>query len=117
MRALARTSYRALVALHPQAFRAEFGQEMLWIFDEEMQSDSHGRAPVPLFTRLLLDALRSVLIQHALRNQKPEMVGLHFQTVPSRFVSRVSEGGFLVVSCLFNLVIIVAVLAALVTSR
>jgi hypothetical protein len=82
MRAVARTSYSVLIALHPQQFRAEFGQEMLWIFDEEMQSGSNGKVHVQHFTRLLLDALRSLLIQHTLRIQKSE-VGGSFQTAPS----------------------------------
>jgi hypothetical protein len=34
-RAVARFAYRLLLGLHPASFQAEFGAEMLWIFDEE----------------------------------------------------------------------------------
>ena len=29
-----RATYRVLLALHPTAFRRQFGGEMLWVFDE-----------------------------------------------------------------------------------
>ena len=55
MRPLLRTAYRAILHLHPQAFRAEFGEEMLWIFEEESRT---GAVP-----RLLLDGMRSIVVQ------------------------------------------------------
>lgn len=55
MRSLLRSLYRGMIHLHPAAFRSEFGEEMLWIFDEESSS---GRA-----FSLFLDAARSILLQ------------------------------------------------------
>jgi hypothetical protein len=55
MRSLLRSLYRGLIHLHPASFRSEFGEEMLWIFDEETSS---GR----VFS-LFLDAAHSVLLQ------------------------------------------------------
>lgn len=53
---LTRIAYRAILRLHPCTFRAEFGDEMLWIFDEEARNGSS--------TRLLLDGLLSVAVQN-----------------------------------------------------
>ena len=35
-----RSLYRALLFLHPPAFREQFGEEMLWIFDETSAAGS-----------------------------------------------------------------------------
>lgn len=45
-----------MLRLHPVGFRAEFGDDMLWIFDEEARRG----AALPL----LWDALRSVAVQN-----------------------------------------------------
>src|SRR5262249_50783325 len=55
----ARRLYRSILRLHPARFRREFGDEMLWIFDEELAK----RGAVPLF----LDALASLGRQWMLR--------------------------------------------------
>ncbi|HEY2039076.1 MAG TPA: hypothetical protein VGG95_05390 [Edaphobacter sp.] len=55
MRSLLRSLYRGMIHLHPASFRGEFGEEMLWIFDEET---SNGR-----ILSLFLDASRSVVLQ------------------------------------------------------
>lgn len=54
-----RLAYRALVRLHPRAFREEFADEMLWIFDEAAEHESIA----PLF----VDALTSLGRQWVLR--------------------------------------------------
>jgi hypothetical protein len=59
-----RIAYRAILHLHPVGFRAEFGDEMLWIFDEE---SSQGRA-----LHVLLDGLRSIVVQ-SLRPQTTQI--------------------------------------------
>ena len=41
-RIIARFAYRFLLRLHPASFRYDFGDEMLWIFDEEPR---RGRLP------------------------------------------------------------------------
>jgi hypothetical protein len=58
MKTLSRCIYRALLRLHPHSFRANFAEEMLWIFDEH----SRKNRTLPLF----LDALRSLALQHVI---------------------------------------------------
>ena len=50
-----RSIYRRLLGLHPRAFQARFGDEMMWIFDEF--------APREGVLRLFGDALLSLLRQ------------------------------------------------------
>lgn len=59
MSPLLRTLYRGMIRMYPASFRSEFGEEMLWIFDEE----SRASRTLPLF----LDAARSI----ALRRVRP----------------------------------------------
>jgi len=39
---MVRGLYRSLVWLHPVAFRLQFGEEMLWIFDQAVDTWSAG---------------------------------------------------------------------------
>jgi len=55
---MTRTLYSGLVRLHPRPFRAEFGGEMLWIFDEAAAEGSWPTVP-----RLFADAVLSLLRQ------------------------------------------------------
>ena len=55
---MTRALYSGLVRLHPRPFRAEFGDEMLWIFDE-----SAAQSPWRSVPRLFADAILSVLRQ------------------------------------------------------
>jgi hypothetical protein len=56
MRPLLRIAYRAVIRMYPASFRSEFGEEMLWIFDEECRS---GRA-----VALFVDAARTLVLRH-----------------------------------------------------
>ena len=56
-RRCARLVYRALILLHPGAFRRRFGEEMLWIFDT---SSREGQTAF-----LLYDGVRSAILQRA----------------------------------------------------
>ena len=68
MNPLLRLTYQTMLRLHPADFRAEFGDEMLWIFDEESH---HGHV-----LSLLWDGLRSIALQHLRpRLQQPEAAG------------------------------------------
>jgi hypothetical protein len=49
--------YRLLLWLHPLAFRKQFGDEMLWIFDLSAGLGQRGY--------LLYDGVRSAVLQHA----------------------------------------------------
>ena len=55
---MTRELYSGLVWLHPRPFRAEFGEEMLWIFDE-----SAAQAPWRTVPGLFADILISILRQ------------------------------------------------------
>jgi hypothetical protein len=55
-----RIVYRWLIRLHPPAFRLQFEQELLWIFDESI--DALGAVP------LLGDAVISLLRQWVVRS-------------------------------------------------
>ena len=57
-------TYRAILRLHPHDFRAEFGDEMLWIFDEQ-SGQGHTLS-------LLWDGLRSTAIQHIRKPPPPQ---------------------------------------------
>jgi hypothetical protein len=59
IRVLSRKTYRFLLYLHPPAFREQFGDEMLWIFDETAEAGSSG---LPLLTDGLVSALRQWFI-------------------------------------------------------
>ncbi len=104
MRAFARTVYGLILRLHPHDFRAEFGEEMLWIFDEQMDGGEGGVAHALMCAGLLLDALRSACIQRALREHQRESLGGLFEYMTSRDrVIHVEQGGFLVFSFAFNI--------------
>jgi len=55
---MTRSLYRGLVWLHPRAFRREFGDEMLWIFDE---ASTFGASS--LFTDGVISLLRQWLLR------------------------------------------------------
>lgn len=76
MNAPLRLLYRALLHLHPNSFRDRFGEEMLWIFDEQTRQSRS----LPL----LVDVLRSLLVQHVAAQ-------LHPQPQPSSFYSEISS--------------------------
>jgi hypothetical protein len=127
MKAIARIAYRALLRLHPSAFRAEFGDEMLWIFDEEMRDEEmRNRARSESFQaelpmRLLLDGIRSVLLQHSVRSHsqqpQPESAGLTFCQIESAIpIVRFAQAGFVAFSCLFCL-LSVAIVASMVVPK
>jgi hypothetical protein len=69
-----RALYRSILHLHPPAFRDRFGEEMLWIFDEQTRE---GRS-----LQLFFDILRSLLVQHI-------DTQLHPQPQPSGFYSEI----------------------------
>jgi hypothetical protein len=103
MRVFARMTYGFILQLHPHEFRVEFGDEMLWIFDEQMRCGKNGVARVALFVQLLLDVFRSAFIQRVLREQHLETTGLRFDQIgSSACVIRIAQGAFIVFSCLFS---------------
>ena len=97
MRSPLRLVYRAILCLHPYAFRAEFGDEMLWIFDEESRL---GAAP-----RLLLDGLLSIVIQNTKpRIQQAEAEGPYYREIDSSLpAERFGQAGMVILCCSLSL--------------
>ena len=56
---MTRYFYHCLVSLHPFEFRRQFGEEMLWIFDEAAVSGGIG----PFFTDAVVSLGRQWLIR------------------------------------------------------
>ena len=80
-----RSFYRLIVRMHPCAFRERFGDEMLWIFEEELRRDAGGRA--------LFDGVLSLLRQRSNieRDREPVVAGFvlidtGLRIAPRRFV-------------------------------
>jgi hypothetical protein len=67
---LSKLLYRFLVRIHPVSFRTRFEDEMLWVFEEQSR---HEKA-----STLLLDGLRSVLVQHVSSSHEVEPVQAGF---------------------------------------
>lgn len=98
-----RAMYRLLLRMHPGEFRAEFGDEMLWLFDEEMRSIPNKSDRLGRWMFLMLDGARSALIQRVFRNrQKQQAPVMLFTSIEfaGRFTS-IAQGGFLIISVLF----------------
>jgi hypothetical protein len=119
MRPLARNAYRAILLLHPRDFREEFGEEMLWVFTEEL-----GRRPSRALTlfRLLLDGLGSALVQQMLRprerKQQAVVAGAYLDLDSPVPLVRFAQAGFLTVSCvslLFSISLFVSMVAPKIT--
>jgi hypothetical protein len=104
MRSPLRFVYRAILHLHPHSFRAEFGDEMLWIFDEESRNGSS--------TRLLLDGLRSIVVQRIMRSrQQPhsETGGPYYCEIESSLpATRLFQAGLIAVSYFFAISLFVS---------
>lgn len=117
MRAFARTAYGLMLRLHPHDFRAEFGEEMLWIFDEQVDGAEGGVARALMCAGLLLDAIRSVCIQRTLREHHRESLGGLFEYMTSHDgVIHVEQGGFLVLAFAFNVFFIILCLKMMFSS-
>jgi hypothetical protein len=62
-RALARTAYLLILRAHPSGFEERFGDEMLWIFDEECKRGAAGK--------VLCDGVASLLRQRCRVERTP----------------------------------------------
>jgi hypothetical protein len=118
MRAFARVAYRFVLQLHPDAFRAEFGDEMLWIFDEHTHCREAGMVSVVLYAQLFLDALRSAFIQNALREHShSQAIGPHFRQIGSSArVVQIAQGSFIIFNCLCGIFLIVLFLQMVISN-
>ena len=118
MKTFTRIAYGFILQLHPHEFRAEFGEEMLWIFDEQMRCGEGGVSRVVLCAQLLLDAAHSAFIQRVLRDQQqPETLGPPIGQMSSSVrVAQIAQGGFLIFCCLFSIFSIVLCLKMMMSS-
>ena len=57
-RVVSRFAYRQIVRLHPVWFRERFGEEMMWIFDEESQRGATARVLLDGFLSLIRQRCR-----------------------------------------------------------
>ena len=78
---MTRALYRGLVALHPRAFRAQFTEEMLWIFDETAAAGRVG----PIFADGLVSLARQWLIRRGTWKVAVAAIGgvLHISLISS----------------------------------
>ena len=67
---LSKLLFRMLLRLHPVSFRTRFQDEMLWVFEEQSRHEH--------LSALLLDGLRSVLVQHMSSSHDAEPVQTPF---------------------------------------
>lgn len=59
MRSLLLRIYRVIIDLHPASFSAEFGAEMMWIYEQECSRNAHLSLFIDVFRSLFLQHLRS----------------------------------------------------------
>jgi hypothetical protein len=97
MRPVLSSTYRIILRLHPQPFRAEFGNEMLWIFEEESRNGSS--------LRLLLDGLCSIVVQNVRpRIQQAEAVGPIYREIDSSLpAERFAQATLVTLCCSLSL--------------
>lgn len=74
--------YRTVVALYPKSFRAEYGEDMVALF-EEMRRD---RSPAALWWRVTIDALSSITVER----MESVMTGPSSRTLVLAFFSLLS---------------------------
>lgn len=85
MKDLLRIAYRGMVRLYPASFRSEFGEEMLWIYDEEA---SKGRS-----ASLFLDAACAIVRQRVRPRTKVTVPVAYYVEVESALpAQRIAQG-------------------------
>jgi hypothetical protein len=79
---LSQLLYRILIRLHPFSFRIRFQDEMIWVFEEQARHEK--------LSTLLLDGLRSLLVQHvnASHDVEPVQTGFTLEVVTSSLSSK-----------------------------
>lgn len=75
MKQLLRIAYRGLIHLYPASFRSEFGEEMLWIYDEEVRN---GRC-----VSLFFDAACAIVRQRVRPRTKVAVPGSYYVEIDS----------------------------------
>ncbi len=109
MKFLVRSALDLLVRMHPQEFRREFGNEMLFIVRESMNNAGEP-ASLSVCVHLFSDLFRSAILQHFLREHSQSGSGrpLFVLITSSGLLVRTAEGAFLLIGCLctaFNIVL------------
>lgn len=96
-----RSAYLLLLRIHPASFRDEFGEEMLWIFDEECRQ---GRA-----ARIFLDGVLSLIRQRCAfqRAPKPVAAGVGLIISDSGIgAARFMQAGLLMFTLIFGFLLV-----------
>ncbi|WP_035347291.1 hypothetical protein [Edaphobacter aggregans] len=94
MTSILRLAYRVILRLHPHSFRSEFGDEMLWIFDEQLHSGTAAE--------LLFDGVRSLVTQHAARERSPQVVeGCYHEINSAPPLFRFTQAGSIILTIAF----------------
>lgn len=91
MKLLLRIAYRTMIRIHPASFRTEFGDEMLWIFDETSRNGS--------VVYLFFDGLRSIIVQRI--KPRPQFIveGNYYCDVSSSVPPvHLAQAGFILIS-------------------
>ncbi len=99
---LSRMTYRLILRVHPGPFRERFGEEMLWIFDEECQRSAG---------RLLLDGALSAVRQHSRDQdeQEPTVAGFTVGIATSGIgLRRFIQGGVLACFIAYGVMLLLA---------
>jgi hypothetical protein len=106
MTTILRTMYRGLLRLHPVDFRAEFGEEMLWIFDEECK---RGAA-----LALIVDGVRSIVVQNLRPRLQPQCVetaGPYYHEIDSSLpAERIAQAWLIALSCTLSLTLFMSMM-------
>lgn len=103
MNPLLRLTYQAMLRLHPADFRAEFGDEMLWIFDQQMQEEA-CKSGARL--SLMLDVVRSTILQNLSKPPTPqyETAGPIYIEIDSTIpAERIAQKWLITLSCTLSL--------------
>jgi hypothetical protein len=97
MRPFFRAAYLVILQLHPHAFRAEFGDEMLWIFDEESRRGASAR--------LMVDGIRSIVTQNVRpRIRQVETAGPIYREIDSSLpAERFAQATLVTLCCSLSL--------------
>ncbi len=110
MRSIARSVFSFLLRLHPTEFRNEFGAEILWIFDESIESARPGLTSTHICAYLLFDIAHSAFVQRLVREQASSKADgwMFFEIAPSGLLVRGVEQMLILFACLctaFNILL------------
>lgn len=81
-----RRLYWFLLCMYPREFRSEYGDELLWIFEEEISRGRHRHA---LFTDALISLTRQWVVRRGAWKWAAAVMVALLQVVPLLFAFRI----------------------------